>query len=133
MDCCCSFRSLGMYDDLATLFHDDVLSAYRAYIDERETRASGRHQLLSKAVNLSRALFHFREHLNHLQPADGMKREEVEAACPDNCLIGDVANASKHGSVQNRTPHGDPLLMSAGDVYEVTVVTHFEDADGPYT
>jgi hypothetical protein len=75
------------------------------------------------------ALFHFREHL----PRQYAKtRPQVVADCPDYRLVADVTNATKHRILDRDTSEGPPIVNSAEDIDEITVVTRYEDEQGEY-
>lgn len=119
-----------MFDDLATLFYDSVLSAYEDYTAAREDNTSGRSLHLRTGIEAATALFHFREHL----PAQHKKnRGQVAAECPDYRMVADVVNAVKHRVVTKNTPEGAPLVTSAEDLEEATIITIYADVDGEYS
>ncbi len=85
-----------MFDDVAALFHENVIVAYQEYIRARTSRVAGRSQDLRLALSAAAALYHFREHLpKNLRRS----RVELEKACADYGLLGDIVNASKHGEL----------------------------------
>jgi hypothetical protein len=112
-----------MFDDLAATFYNNVIAAYDGYLIHQDAGVSGRNRHLRAAIETANALYHFREHF-----PSKISREQVEADCPDFQLIADVANAAKHKQIDRRTP----LVKSAEDVEEITVITQYEDSDGMY-
>src|ERR1700722_1989792 len=98
-----------MFDDLAAFYHDHVVTEYAEYLSTYSSKIMGLSQDMRRALAAASALFHLREHL----PAPQMSRGAVERLCPDYGLLGDVVNASKHGSVTQPTPHGAPLIAQA--------------------
>lgn len=115
-----------MFDDLAAYFHENVASSYVAYLDVRNKESFGISKDLRAAIIAATALFHLREYV----PAPHKKsRSEVAKACPDYNILGDVVNASKHRELDR----GQPQLKAAEDVYEMTVITQYEDENGPYS
>jgi hypothetical protein len=118
-----------MFDDVSAYFHENVVQAYDDYLATRASGVAGRSVDVRDAVIAAGALFHFREFLpSPLKPT----RADVEKACPDYALLGDIANASKHHALTSGTPHGAPLITTAGQVSEQVVVTQYEDAEGQY-
>ena len=119
-----------MFDDLPSLFYNNVVLAYDRYVSIRDGTTWGHDRHTRSALDAATALFHFREHL----PQEYKKqRAQVVAECADYRLVADVANAAKHRTLTNRTSEGEPLVKSAEDVEEITIVTCYEDEDGEYT
>lgn len=118
-----------MFDDLAALYHENVVSAFVDYRDISESGIAGRSRDLRGALIASEALFHFRE---HLPKAGALTRAEVEKLCPDYGLLGDVVNAAKHKSITNKTPQGPPLVDDATQLGEQIVITEYRDDVGIY-
>ena len=119
-----------MFDDLASLFYHNVVSAYDQYVSVRDGNTSGRNRHTRTALETATALFHFREHL----PSEHAKtRAQVVAECPDYRLVADVANATKHRSLDRDTSEGPPLVKSAEDIEETTIITRYADEQGEYT
>jgi len=119
-----------VFDDLASLFYHNVVSAYDHYAAIRDENTSGRNQHTRAALEASAALYHFREHL----PSQYAKtRAQVVVGCPEYRLVADVTNATKHRTLIRDTSEGPPLVKSAEDVEEITIVTRFEDEQGEYT
>jgi hypothetical protein len=114
-----------VFDDLASIFHKNLLLSYQEYTTHRDRITPGLDGHLRSALNLATALFHFRE---HLPPNHQITRTQVEQDCPDYQLVADVANASKHGTLTHRTP----LVLSATDIQEMAVVVRYADQDGEY-
>lgn len=118
-----------MFDDLATYYHEDVVSAFLAYRDVSNNGVSGRSRDLRQALTAATALFHLRQHL----PSGGqLSRADVERLCPDYALLGDVVNVAKHGRLNSRTPHGAPLVTNAENLDEVLIIIEYTDDAGPY-
>jgi hypothetical protein len=114
-----------MFDDLATLFHENVLGAYDDYLKTKSDPSSGRSRDTKAALVAANALFHFREHL----PAQlRLTRTTLTKSCPDYDLLADVVNISKHRTL-NR---GNPQIVSVEDIEEQIVVTEYQDDLGPY-
>jgi hypothetical protein len=119
-----------VFDDLASLFYHNVVSAYDQYVSIRDGNTSGRNRHTRTALEAAIALFHFREHL----PSEHAKtRAQVVAECPDYRLVADVTNATKHRTLDRDTSEGPPLVKSAEDIEETTVVTRYADEQGEYT
>lgn len=114
-----------MFDDIATLFREQVCEAYLDYRTIRESPESGISADLRAATQLCVALYHFRE---HFEPVHPYSRCDVENLCPDYRLVGDVTNATKHRQLDR----GKPLLRDASSIREVIVITVFEDDEGDY-
>ncbi len=115
-----------MFDDLAAYFHENVVSSYVAYLEVRNNESFGISKNLRAVIIAATALFHLREHV----PAPHKKsRSAVAKACPDYNILGDVVNVSKHRALDR----GQPQFKTAEDVYEITVITQYEDENGPYS
>ncbi|HMV11764.1 MAG TPA: hypothetical protein PKD88_11580 [Nitrosomonas sp.] len=117
-----------MFDDLAAYYHENVVSSFVEYRDVCNDGVAGRSRDLRAALNAASALFHLREHL----PGGLLSRADVERLCPDYALLGDVVNASKHKTLNNKTPHGAPLVTDAGNLGEQLVLIEYEDDAGTY-
>lgn len=118
-----------MFDDLFAYYHENVVSAFIAYRDTSRNAVVGRSHDLRMAMIAANALFHLREHL----PKSGrLSRKNVELACPDYALLGDVANAVKHKLLTNDTPHGVPLIKDASSIIEKILIIEYKDEKGIY-
>jgi hypothetical protein len=115
-----------MFDDLAAFFYENIVAAFTDYSKVRRNDPYGRSRDIRAAIDAATSLYHLREHL----PAQYRKsRSEVAKLCPDYDLLGDVANAAKHDDLTR----GKPQINSADDIYEMTVITRYEDCDGEYS
>jgi hypothetical protein len=118
-----------VFDDLATYYHEQVVSTFLAYRDISNDGVSGRNRDLRRALEAATALFHLREHL----PSGGkLSRADVEQLCPDYALLGDVVNVAKHRELNGQTPHGAPLITSAENLDEELTIIEYTDEIGPY-
>ena len=115
-----------MFDDLAVTFYNNVVATYDEYVAHRVSPEAGRDRHLRTAVAAAAALYHFREHLPASLNA-GMKN--LEQTSPDYALMQGVTNASKHKQVNRR----QPLVASAEDTREVTVIVLYSDEEGDYS
>src|SRR5881394_643438 len=114
-----------MFDDIAALFHENVIAAYERYLETKESNVAGRSRDLVDALSAATALYHFREHL----PAVLAKtRHQIANHCPDYDLLGDVVNAGKHRELTR----GTPALTSADQIQEQLISTEYEDEQGVY-
>ncbi len=119
-----------MFDDLPSLFHHNVVSAYDRYASVRDGDISGGDRHTRAALEAATALFHFREHI----PVQHKKnRKQVVVECPDYRLVADVTNAAKHRTVDRDTSEGPPLVRSAEDIEETTIIVRYQDDQGDYT
>lgn len=119
-----------MFDDLAAVYHNQVLEAFGAYEACLNLNVAGRENHTRLAIDAATVLFHFREHF----PTQHRKtRAEVTNSCPDYRLVADVANAAKHSELTRSTSDGPPLVAKAEDIEETTIVTRYEDAQGEYS
>jgi hypothetical protein len=113
-----------MHDDPKALLVEGALPAYHAFIDSIRNPIAGKNQDLRLAKEAASALYHLREHLAWARvkpyPAD------IEA-CTDYHLLGDVVNVLKHGG-----PRREGAVALATDIYELVVLTEYEDGQGPY-
>lgn len=115
-----------MFDNLAVTFYNNVVAAYDEYVSHRDSAEAGRDKHLRTAVAAASALYHFREHL----PASlNAAMKNLEQTWPDYALMQGVTNASKHRQVTR----GKPLVASAEDIREVTVIVHYSDDKGEYS
>lgn len=115
-----------MFDNLAVTFYNNVVAAYDEYVAHRDSPAAGRDRHLRTAVEAATALYHFREHL-----PDSLSGpvKDLEQTSIDYALMRGVANASKHKRVTRRRP----LVASAEDIREVTVIVRYSDENGEYS
>lgn len=114
-----------MFDDPEALFHDNVLASYQAFVESLESDPYGQHHDTRLAISAATALYHFREHV----PTTIRKsRGALAQVCPDYDLLGDIVNATKHGTLTK----GSPQVASADAIFEVIALTEYRDADGPY-
>lgn len=114
-----------MFDDIAALFHENVIVAYQDFVKARMSPVTGRSQDLRLALTVSAALYHFREHLpKNLRPS----RRALTRKCADYGLLGDVVNASKHGELTQ----GAPRVCRATDIDETIVLMEYKDDEGTY-
>jgi len=115
-----------MFDDLAATFYNNIVAAYDEYVGHRDSPEAGRDKHLRTAVAAAIALYHFREHL----PASlNTAIENLEQASSDYALIRGVTNASKHKQTKRR----QPLVASAENIREVTVIVRYSDEEGEYS
>src|SRR6516165_8581907 len=115
-----------MFDDLAAFFYENVVAAFTDYSKTRQSDPYGRSRDIRAAIDAATSLYHLREHI----PSQYRKsRSEVAKLCPDYDLLGDVANAAKHDDLTR----GTPQINSADDIYEMNVITLYEDCDGEYS
>jgi hypothetical protein len=112
-----------MFDDLEAQFFENVLPAYKAFIESLSTDSAGLNSDLRLGKDAAIALFHLREHVPW---ARGKPWPAFLSACPEYVLLQDVANAFKHG------PRRDGQIASPSDIFETTVLTDYEDAEGVY-
>lgn len=118
-----------MFDDLATFYNENVVSAFVDYREISKSDTTGRSHDLRRAIISAAALFDLREHLpKSAQPS----RADVEKLCPDYGLLADIVNAAKHKSISIPTPHGAPLVTDATQIIELLVNTEYQDEMGTY-
>jgi hypothetical protein len=114
-----------VFDDIAALFHENVVDAFTSYLESRRTGTAGRSRDLRAAIAAATALYHFREH----QPSTFSKsRADIGRQCPDYSLLGDVVNASKHKDLTR----GNPQIDSAEQIEERLIITEYQDEQGVY-
>lgn len=118
--------SISVFHDLEAYFYENVATAFDACRRVREESKAGISQDLRSVITAATVLFHFRE---HVPSPHNETRAQVAAKCPDYDLLGDIVNASKHRDLTR----GNPQINSASDIYEIVVITEFEDSDGRYT
>src|SRR5690349_21157379 len=112
-----------MFDDLEAQFFENVLPAYKAFIQSLTGDSAGLNADLRLGKDAAIALFHLREHVPW---ARGKSWPSFLSSCPEYVLLQDVVNAFKHG------PRRDGQVASPSDIYETTVLTDYEDAEGTY-
>jgi hypothetical protein len=118
-----------VFDNLTAYYHENVISSFIEYRNICTDGVAGGSRDLRAALNAASALFHLREHL----PIVGsLSRADVERACPDYALLGDVVNASKHKALKSKTPHGAPLVTDAENLGEQLIFIEYEDDAGAY-
>ena len=114
-----------MYDDLKSYFVENILILLNEYLKTKKTLKFGMSNDLRAAINLSSALYHFREHF----PAENKKsRKVVGDNCSDYNLLGDIVNASKHKTIDNNNPQ----ISDSKNIYEELVHTKYIDNEGEY-
>jgi hypothetical protein len=84
---------------------------------------SGLNSDLRLGKDAALALFHLREHVPW---AKGKRWPSFLSACPDYVLLQDIVNVFKHGSRR------EGQVAKPEDIYEITVMTEYEDSDGTY-
>lgn len=114
-----------MFDDLKAYFVENILVLYKHYLNVRRSQNLASSNDLRAAINLSIALYHLRE---HMPLTLRKKRDEYTKLCNDYSLIGDIVNASKHGTLTQ----GTPQIKDARNIYEIVVSTEYKDAKGEY-
>lgn len=114
-----------MYDDLKSYFVENILMLLKEYLKIKKSLKLATSNDLRTAINLSSALFHFREHF----PSESKKsRRVIGDNCSDYNLLGDVVNASKHKTIDNN----NPIVSDAKNIYEEIVSTKYIDNLGEY-
>ncbi len=115
-----------MFDDLKAYFYENVLAAYNRYAEVKADGSSGASRDLHAAINAAYSLYHLREHI----PSQWRKsRKELTQLCPDYDVLGDVVNAAKHKTLTR----GDPLVVSAEDIFEEVIITKYTDELGDFS
>ena len=118
-----------MFHDIGIYYYRNVLESFVRYRETSDNREYGDSQDLKNGIEAATAMFHFMEHLpDAIRPT----RKELEKACPDFAIVGDVANVSKHHTLDRPTPHGAPLVTSVDQLSEVAVHTEYCDTEGTY-
>jgi hypothetical protein len=112
-----------MFDDLEAHFFEGVLPAYRAFVDSLKSDTAGMNSDLRLGKDAALPLFHLREHVPW---AKGKQWPVFLTACPEYVLLQDIVNVFKHG------PRREGQVAAPTDIYETTVVTDYEDAEGIY-
>jgi hypothetical protein len=112
-----------VFDDLEAHFFEGVLPAYRAFVDSLRSDTAGQNSDLRLGKDAALALFHLREHVPW---AKGKTWPVFLSACPEYVLLQDVVNVFKHG------PRREGQVARPTDIYEIIVMTEYEDAEGPY-
>jgi hypothetical protein len=114
-----------MYDNLKSYFVENILILLKEYLKIKKTLKLETSNDLRVAINLSSALYHFREHF----PIESKKsRKTIGDNCSDYNLLGDIVNASKHKIIDNNNPR----ISDAKNIYEEIVCTKYIDNLGEY-
>lgn len=114
-----------MYDDLKSYFVENILILLKEYLKIKKSLKLATSNDLRAAINLSSALFHFREHF----PIESKKSKNmIGDNCSDYNLLADVVNASKHGTIDRN----NPMISNAKNIYEEIVSTKYIDNQGEY-
>jgi hypothetical protein len=116
-----------MFDDLVSYYQENVVASFLIYRDTNNNGVAGKNRDLREALNATTALFHFREHLPRAPT-----RKAIERLCSDYGLLADVANVSKHKSIDKETSHGAPYVSKATDLVETIDDIEYEDEIGTY-
>jgi hypothetical protein len=118
-----------MFRNLATYYFENIVTPFLEYRDRSNDGIAGMSRDLRGAMCAANALFHLRE---HLPKPMALSRKDVERACSDYALLGDVVNVSKHGNLISSTPHGLPLVSDAANLFEKILIIEYEDNEGSY-
>ena len=102
-----------------------VVPTYRAFFRARAENRYGEYQLVAKGVDTATVLFHLREHLSDaVRPSRG----QLQARFPEYGLVADIANVSKHKTLDRASPQ----VTNASQISEAMVVTTYRDEQGEY-
>ena len=115
-----------MFDDLAAYFYENLADSYRAYLDVRNNESYGMSKDIRAGINAATALYHVQEHLPEHQRKT---KKQITLECSDYGLLGDIANVSKHKTIDRNNPQ----ITSAKQIEEAVVSTLYEDEEGLYT
>ena len=120
-----------MDNEIELHFYDQVLPSYVNYIRAVDLAQSGGLRIMGPAKLLSEYLFHLRDRLEPNYPSRSFTRKIVAELYPDFNLIGDVANALKHGQLTHKP---DKLIKDVSSIQERLVWVHFRYANSrPYS
>lgn len=111
-----------MFIDPISHFFEAVIPAYEQYVELSKMKDYKKFALMGAAMQAANMLFHYRELVEPLCPAKTLTRNEVSKFY-DYDLIGDVCNASKHGTLTQKK--GELLIISNKDIEQTIVNTHF--------
>lgn len=106
-------------DRIAAKFHYEVITPFAAV---ENCKAIGDLSIRTQVVNLASTVFHFLEHLpDSIRPstADWKKTHRSYK------LLGDLANASKHGTIDRHSPE----IERSEDIYECIDVTQYFEGE----
>jgi hypothetical protein len=103
-----------VFDDLASLFYHNVVSAHDHYATIRDENTSGRNRHTRAALEAATALYHFREHLPPQYAKTGLVAIAVQTAVVDVMASGEFCN------MRRRVAH--LLTMYGFVIYVVTTV-----------
>jgi hypothetical protein len=106
-------------DRIAAKFYHEVLTPFQAV---ESCQAIGDLSTRRRVVNLASTVFHFIEHLpDSIRPSTAdWKRTNRSYK-----LLGDLANASKHGRIDRHCPE----IERSEDIYECIFVTQYFDGE----
>lgn len=111
-----------MFTDPVSQFFEGVVPAYEQYVELSKKKDNKKFVLAGAAILAADMLFHYREALIPLLPHRALTRTEVSKFY-DYDLIGDVFNATKHGTLTQKK--GEILIANRKDIEEIIVNTHF--------
>lgn len=114
-----------MFNDINTYFHESIWDTYQKYVKTKKDFKAGLSNDLRSAINLGTMLFHLREHIPQVQRKT---RKALGIICPDYNLLGDIVNASKHGTLTD----GNTNITTADQIYEQIISTEYKDRKGIY-
>ena len=111
-----------MFDDPAALFVEGGLEAFNLFCRSLESPVAGGSKDLRLGLDAALALFHLREHV----PWTRGKWPDPFTQSADYELLSDIVNVTKHG------PRREGAVAKPSDIYELTILTEYEDERGPY-
>lgn len=117
-----------MYDNVTKYFFQNVLASYKDYVAANEELVTGMSQDMRLAENAAKALYHIREYIPKGQRPSV---KQLAIACPDFRLLKDVANATKHSTLDPKL-NPDRMIDRAADIAEQIVRTEYQDEFGDY-
>ena len=116
---------VNMFDDIHAYFYESVLETYREYVGIKSSSQARPKELKRAAVNMASILYHLREQV----PGELKKhRNALSQREPNYSLIGDIANVSKHKTIDRNSPR----ITDAENIFEAVVITQYRDDQGPY-
>ena len=118
-----------MLTDPVSHFLEEVVPAYERYVELSNRKELKKFELMGAAILAAGLLFHYREAIKPLLPHKKLTRNEVSKFY-DYDLLGDVFNASKHGTL---TQKGREALVSGKNAIEQTIVNTYFPFDGEET
>ncbi|WP_338876928.1 hypothetical protein WBJ53_14830 [Spirosoma sp. SC4-14] len=115
-------------DAIAVHFYEQVLPAYQEYLTAIDRGEGGGIKIMGPAKVLTEYLFHLRDRLEPYHQEKTFTRKKVALLFPEFDLIGDIANAMKHGQL---TFNPNKQIEDITSIQEKFVTVFFRNSPQP--